>query len=65
MNKSSLAVKSFDLALHLFYAIIKIYEKQSNGTIKKIKAEQLQEVRLIKSYNKRFKMFYQIYRLTI
>lgn len=62
-NKGSLAVKSFDLALHLFYAIIKIYEKQNNMAVKKIKAQQLQEIRLIKSYNKRFKMFYQIYRL--
>lgn len=54
---------NFDLALSLFFCLIKIYEKEENTIIKKLRTDTLQKIRLIKTYNKKFKMFYQMYRI--
>lgn len=54
---------NFDLALSLYFCILKIYEMEENNTLKRMKTDALREMRLVKSYNKKFKMFYQMYRI--
>ena len=54
---------NFDLALNLFFCLIRIYEKEENLVIKRLRTNTLQKIRLVKNYNKKFKMFYQIYRI--
>lgn len=55
----------FDLALSLFYCLVKIYERKENNSIRKLQTENLNEKRLAKTYLRRFKMLYQIYRLIV
>lgn len=54
---------NFDLSLSLFFCLIRIYEKLNNETIKKLRTDTLRKIRLVKTYNKKFKMFYQVYRI--
>lgn len=54
---------NFDLALNLFYGLIRIYEKSGNLKIKRLRTDALRKAKLTKAYNKKFKMLYQIYRI--
>lgn len=62
-NKNKIEIMNFDFALNLFFCLIRIYDREGVNTIKKMKTQALRKVRLTKNYNKKFKMFYQIYKI--
>lgn len=62
-NKNKIEVMVFDLALNLFFCLIRIYERQGIVTIRQMRTQSLRKIRQTKNHNKNLKIFYQIYQI--